>query len=119
VKRVGYLAAALIAGAFSLSLAANPLGNDCAIVATEANARLATSAIWSQIIFIRFLDFKNLSIAGHALTVWQIHDGGVILIYDENGAVELETHSRVANDIAAALNKRNPRQPIFAAHFVQ
>jgi len=115
------LAAKIIIGLLLIGCEAlgNDLPNDCAILATEANARLATSAAWSQVLFIQVFDFKKLRTFGHALAVWQIHKDGAIIVYDGTGAADLKTHSHQANDIAVELNKLNPTQPIFEAHFIQ
>jgi hypothetical protein len=119
IQLFGHLALFTAVLGFASLTEASDLPNDCAIVATEANARLATSAIWSQVLLVRFIDIKNVQINGHALVVWQIHKDGSILVYDESGTVDLDTRSQNPNDIAAALNKRNPLQPIYAAHFIQ
>jgi hypothetical protein len=103
----------------SCSAFANDLPNDCAIIATEANARLKTSAVWSQVLTIKYFDSENLCIRRHAMTVWQVHKGGTILIYDAGGTLDLQMHSQKANDIVQALNKLNPTLPILEGHFVQ
>lgn len=97
----------------------NDLPNDCAIVATEASARLGTSAAWSQVLLVKFIDVKTMRVSSHVMIAWQIHKDGAILIYDSDGTLPLDTHSQSAFDIAAAINKVNPKQPIFEAKFVQ
>ena len=116
MRHVLLLSFLILASSFCLS---NELPNDCAITATEAYARLGTSAVWSQILFVRFIDIETFRVFGHTFAVWQIHKDGAILIYDESGAIPLDTHSHEPNDIAAALNKLNPSQPIFRAQFIQ
>ena len=69
-----------------------------------------------KILFISVIDGK---IHGHVLTVWQVHKDGVIFVYDDDGTVDLKTHSQNAVEIASELNALNPKQPIFEAKFIQ
>ena len=98
---------------------ANPLPNDCAIIATEANARLSTSAAWTRVLFIKFFNTEKLTISAHVMTVWQIHKGGSVLVYDDDGTICLVTHSQKAADIVKELNVGNQTQTIFEARFIE
>ena len=81
----------------------NRLPNDCAILATEANARLAEADVWTRIIFVFFIDPADGRKYGHALTVWQPAGAKQICVYDEHGTVRLTTDSHDPAVIAAEL----------------
>jgi hypothetical protein len=89
----------------TVAASANPydLPNDCAIVATEAYARLNDSAAWCHI--LRFDIIFPDHVSGHAVCVWQIELGGKVCVYDRNGTMALETSSRDPRDIVSAMQK--------------
>jgi hypothetical protein len=96
------------------------LPNDCAIVAARAVAQLSKSSAWSRVLWLRFIDFKNYSLHGHALVVWQMFPSGTTYVYDSSGTFELQTKSRTVGDIVFELNsKMNSRFYIYEAHYAE
>lgn len=95
------------------------LPNDCAIVATEAEARLLYTAAWSRVALLRFFWTGTWERGGHVVIVWQVTEGGEVMAYDENGTLALETRSQDINDIKAALNKADPSKLIYDARFLE
>ena len=111
----------LIAAVMLISSACKgDLPNDCAVIATEANARVEHNAAWSRVVFLHFVDLQAHELHGHAVTVWQIHEKSHVLLYDASGTIELQTSSRNLSDIVAALNKelRQGGVVVLEAHFI-
>jgi hypothetical protein len=95
---------------FVPSISSRDLPNDCAIIATEAAARLMRAGVWVKILNIAYVDLETRSIVRHDLTVWQPPAAKQINVYDLSilkGTAELETESHDAKQISAALAKRN------------
>lgn len=112
----------LLALILSLSACNAPQGalpNDCAIVATEAEARLLYTAAWSRVALLRFFWTGTWERAGHVVIVWQVTEGGEVMAYDADGTLALETRSQDINDIKAALNKIDPSRLIYEARFLE
>lgn len=85
---------------------ASALPNDCTIVATEARAELSHVTAWCEIINLTYLNLHDGHIYGHSMAVWQVHPKGAILVYDQDGTLELSTNSRSISDILAALQEK-------------
>lgn len=80
------------------------LHNDCAIVATVAFELLRPTGVWTRIILVRF-EGRDGATFGHALTVWQIFPGSQVLIFDQNGTIDLSAHTRSIDAIVKALGE--------------
>lgn|GEM_PF-5282196 len=78
--------------------------NDCAIVATEAAARLQRTGCWTRILTINYVDRSDPRQIQrcHAMTVWQPRAAAKIYIYDQaliDATAELNTESHDATTI--------------------
>lgn len=94
------------------------LPNDCAIVATEAAARLRNTGAWHRLLVFGYVNLVTGEIRGHALAVWQPIKDSRVFAYDSTGSFELETSSRELKDIAAQLGIVSGCM-IVNAHFVE
>ena len=109
--------------AATLVLAAAPaqaIRNDCAIVATEATARLLGAGVWTREFRIVFVDPKTGEKLGHAMTVWQPPTSKKIHIYDEaiiDGTWQLDTESTDIADVVRAFMLRS-KLVVVSAHYV-
>lgn len=98
------------------------LPNDCALVATEAAARLVKTGVWVQVMHVTFLEGPS-GPAGHAICVWQLPTSNKIEMYDQyfvaphGASTELDTESHDATEIGKAIGKRFS-VVIFEAHFL-
>lgn len=84
-----------------------PLPNECAIVATEAVARLRKAGIDARILEIAYLQHFDLS--SHAMVVWRLPGSDRIAIYDDyflGGTIVLGTNKFDAFHIATSLMVR-------------
>lgn len=113
------LVLALILSLSACNAPQGALPNDCALTATEALSRLKDTTPWSREIFLTFFYTHSFRIGGHAMTLWQVYEGGEILAYDEDGTYSLHTSSHEIKDIIAALNKADSGWLIFSARFVE
>jgi hypothetical protein len=96
------------------------LPNACAIVAAQALYRVKDCSVWSRVVWLRFVDFKDTTVHGHALVVWQAFEKGTMYAYDSSGTFELQTKSHTIGDIVFELNsKMNSRFYIYEAHYAE
>jgi hypothetical protein len=80
-----------------------PLPNSCAIIATEASARLRHAGVWTRMIHVNYREQGSHANCGHMMTVWQPFPGSEILIYDDyflRSTYELHTRRQNAAAIA-------------------
>ncbi len=94
------------------------LPNDCAVLATRAFENLKT-AYWVKIFsfHIEIPDPNGAkTIVGHALVLWQPFPHSKVHAYDENGSLELSTHSNDLKDIMASLQEVL-KYPLVDGHF--
>ncbi len=69
---------------------------------------------------LKCLNLKTFVILAHALAVWQIHEGGKIMIYDAGGAMELPTRSHDAQALAIEIQKAaGMNDCVCEGHFIQ
>jgi hypothetical protein len=81
------------------------LSNDCLLVATEAHARLKTTALWARIVGFKMMK-DNKVIAGHAVVFYQPVEGSNVFMYDKTlGSVDLHTQSHELTELIWALNQ--------------
>ena len=77
---------------------------DCLIVATEAFARLKTTAYWARI--AGFTITKNgEEVRGHAVAFHQPNATSNVFMYDKSGSYDLDTRSHDLAAITKALNQ--------------
>ena len=107
-----------LTSAADVAAAPEILPNRCAIVATEAAARLAKTGAWTRILFIHFIEPGTGELLGHAVVVWQPPTSTQNCVYDEAGTHDLNTSIREPGPIAAQLSKRL-RKRIVAAKFLR
>ena len=103
MKRLDLTIIALLA--MALPTAKAELDNDCALVATEAFAKVAPYACWARLLAFKFIDVAEGKTYGHVMFCWQATRNGRILIYDHNGTLFLKTHSTNIRDIVTEMNK--------------
>jgi hypothetical protein len=94
------------------------LPNDCAIVATEAAARLAATGVWTQVIFLKYFEPQTKRIYGHALVVWQPPTAHIVCIYDATGTYDLATEKHDPAEIGK-LWAVNEHVFLLDAHFLK
>jgi hypothetical protein len=88
----------------SPSVVPTPDQKDCLLVATEAFARLKTTASWARI--AGFIWTENTKeIGGHAVVFFQPTTDTNVFMYDKTGSYDLHTKSHDLSEIAAALNQ--------------
>lgn len=79
---------------------------DCGIVASEAAARLASTGVWTRVLFCSFYEPQQHRLFHHILCVWQPATAKSICAYDDNGTFDLDTEDHDCKSVALALARR-------------
>ena len=88
----------------SPAIVPTPSENDCLPFATEAYARLKTTAYWAKMAGFMWTE-NTKEIGGHAVVFFQPTTDTNVFMYDKTGSYDLHTKSHDLNEIAAALNQ--------------
>jgi hypothetical protein len=89
----------------SLMPAPAQLDNDCALVATEAFAKISPYAVWSKMLKLSYINLHDKQSYGHVMFCFQPFKGAPIMLYDNNGTIILTTRQHNAAVIAKELGE--------------
>jgi hypothetical protein len=90
---------------------------DCAIVAAQAYARLKPVTYWCQIVGVDWIWPTGKS-SGHAMVFYKYQADGNVFVYDENGALELDTTGQDLAALKVALQTKTSHRSVQALRYL-